>query len=59
MWRKFTIDEVYFGLSLHLSVLLKLMLGIKLNGLLKKSDSIYIIVRGGLGGSVGRSEQVL
>ena len=46
MWRKFTIDEVCFCLNLHLSVLLKLMLGIKLNGLLKKSDTIYLIVRG-------------
>ena len=55
MWRKFTIDEVYFCLSLHLSVLLKLMLGIKLNGLLKKSDSIYLIVRGrGAGGLCGK-----
>lgn len=59
MWRKFTIDEVYFCLSLHLSVILKLMLGIKLNGLLKKSDDIYLIVRVGWRGSVGRSEQVL
>lgn len=54
MGRKFTIDEVYFGLSLHLSVLLKLMLGIKLNGLLKKSDSMYLIVRGGAGGLCGK-----
>ena len=55
MWRKFTIDEVYFCLSLHLSVLLKLMLGIKFNGLLKKSDGIYLIVRGqGAGGLWGK-----
>ena len=52
MWRKFTIDEVYFCLSLHLSVLLKLMLGIKLNGLLKNSDSNYLIVRGRVAGGL-------
>ena len=55
MWRKFTIDEVYFCLNLYLSVLLKLMLGIKLNGLLKKSNTIYLIIKGGgIGGICGK-----
>lgn len=46
LWREFTIDEVYFCHILYVSVLLKLMTGIKPSGPLKKSDSIYLIVRG-------------
>lgn len=40
LWREFTTDDVYFCRIFYLSVLLKLMIGIKPNGPLKKSDSI-------------------